>query len=122
LFKKVDRQKVRRRKHLKIRKRINGTPSKPRLSLYRSNKNIFAQIIDDVNAVTLVSASTIDKELKAEITNGGNVEAAKIVGKKIAERALAKGISEVVFDRSGYIYTGKVKALADAAREAGLKF
>ncbi|MBZ4683768.1 MAG: large subunit ribosomal protein [Fusobacteriaceae bacterium] len=122
MFKKVDRQKVRRRKHLKIRKRINGTPSKPRLSLYRSNKNIFAQIIDDVNAVTLVSASTIDKELKAEITNGGNVEAAKIVGKKIAERALAKGISEVVFDRSGYIYTGKVKALADAAREAGLKF
>ncbi|TDT70663.1 large subunit ribosomal protein L18 [Hypnocyclicus thermotrophus] len=122
MFKKVDRQKVRRRKHLKIRKRINGTASKPRLSLYRSNKNIFAQIIDDVNAVTLVSASTIDKELRAEVTNGGNVEAAKIVGKKIAERALAKGITEVVFDRSGYIYTGKVKALADAAREAGLKF
>jgi len=122
LFKKVDRASVRKTKHLKIRKKINGTAERPRLSVYKSLNNIFVQIIDDVNGKTLAQASTIDKELKAEIKNGGNIEAAKIVGKKVAERAVAAGIEAVVFDRSGYLYTGRVKALADSAREAGLKF
>jgi large subunit ribosomal protein L18 len=122
LFKKVDRQAVRRKKQLKIRKTITGTAERPRLSVYRSLNNIFVQIIDDVNGKTLAQASTIDKELKAEVKNGGNTEAAKLVGKKAAERALAAGIETVVFDRSGYVYTGRVKALAEAAREAGLKF
>ncbi len=122
MFKKVDRQAVRRNKQLKIRKKISGTAERPRVSVYRSLNNIFVQIIDDVNGKTLAQASSIDKELKAEIKNGGNVEAAKLVGKKAAERALAAGIENVVFDRSGYVYTGRVKALAEAAREAGLKF
>jgi large subunit ribosomal protein L18 len=122
LFKKVDRNAVRKRKQLSIRNKISGTAEKPRLTVYRSNNNIFAQLVDDVNAVTLVSASTIDKEMKAEVKHGGNLESAKMVGKKIAERAVAKGIETVVFDRSGYKYTGRIQALADAAREAGLKF
>jgi large subunit ribosomal protein L18 len=122
LFKKVDRQAVRRKKHLKIRKRISGTASKPRLSVYRSNTNMFVQLVDDVNGVTLAAASTIDKDLKGSIANGGNVEAAKAVGKSIAAKAAEKGITEVVFDRSGYLYTGRVLAVAEAAREAGLKF
>lgn len=122
MFKKVDRQAVRERKHLSIRNKISGTAEKPRLSVYRSNTNIFAQLIDDVNGVTLVSASTIDKEIKASIVNGGNIEAAKAVGKLIAERAVSKNIKDVVFDRSGYIYTGRVSALAEAARESGLNF
>jgi len=122
LFKKVDRQAVRKRKQLSIRNKISGTAERPRLSVYRSNSNIFAQIIDDVNGVTLASASTIDKELKANVANGGNLEAAKMVGKAIAERAAAKGITTIVFDRSGYTYTGRVSALAEAAREAGLQF
>ena len=116
MFKKVDRQAVRTRKHLSIRNKISGT------AVYRSNNNIFAQLIDDVNGVTLVSASTIDKELKANIANGGNVEAAKTVGKALAERATGKGITAIVFDRSGYKYTGRIAALAEAAREAGLSF
>lgn len=122
MFKKVDRQAVRTRKHLSIRNKISGTADRPRLSVYRSNNNIFAQLIDDVNGVTLVSASTIDKALKASIANGGNVDAAKAVGKALAERAAAKGITNIVFDRSGYKYTGRVAALAEAAREAGLSF
>ena len=107
---------------IKIRKKISGTAERPRMSVYRSLNNIFVQIIDDVNGKTLVSASTIDKELKSEIKNGGNAEAAVVVGKKIAERAIAAGIKTITFDRSGYVYTGRVKALADAAREAGLEF
>jgi large subunit ribosomal protein L18 len=122
LFKKVDRQAVRKRKQLSIRNKISGTAERPRLSVYRSNSNIFAQLIDDVNGVTLASASTIDKELSANVKHGGNVEAAKVVGKAIAERAAAKGITTIVFDRSGYKYTGRVSALAEAAREAGLQF
>ena len=97
-----------------------GTPQRPRLCVFRSSNNIYAQIIDDVNAVTLVSASTIDKDLKVKA--GGNKEAAKMIGEAVAKRALDKGITEVVFDRGGFLYTGKVAALADAAREAGLKF
>ena len=122
MFKKVDRQAVRERKHLSIRNKISGTAERPRLSIYRSNTNMFAQLVDDVNGVTLVSASTIDKELKGTLANGGNIEAAKAVGKLLAERAVAKNIKEIVFDRSGYVYTGRVSALAEAARKNGLSF
>ena len=122
MFKKVNRQAVRDRKHLSIRNKISGTAERPRLSIYRSNTNMFAQLVDDVNGVTLVSASTIDKELKGTLANGGNIEAAKAVGKLLAERAVAKNIKEIVFDRSGYVYTGRVSALAEAARENGLSF
>lgn len=122
MFKKVNREAIRRRKHLSIRNKISGTAERPRLSVYRSNNNIFAQLVDDVNGVTLVSASTIDKEIKANVKNGGNIESAKIVGKALAERAAAKNIATIVFDRSGYKYTGRIAALADAAREAGLNF
>lgn len=109
-------------RHERIRRHISGTPEMPRLCVFRSNKNISAQIIDDVNGVTLASASTIDKELKADIKYGGNKEAAKAVGEAIAKRALAKGIDKVCFDRGGFLYHGRVKELADGAREAGLKF
>lgn len=122
MFKTVDRETNRQKKHSRIRARIAGTSAKPRLSVFRSLDNIFVQLIDDVNGVTLASASTIDKELKATVKNGGNKEAAAAVGKKIAERALAKDIKTIVFDRSGYIYNGRIQALADAAREAGLEF
>ena len=110
------------KRHERVRKNLYGTPEKPRLCVYRSNKNISAQIIDDVNGTTLVAASSLDKDLKAEVGNGGNKEAAEQVGKMIAERAIAKGIEEVVFDRGGYIYHGRVKELAEGAREGGLKF
>ena len=120
MIKKLDRNKLRQKKHRSIRKKIAGTAQRPRLSVYRSSKNIFVQIIDDVTGNTLVSASTIEKDAKLE--NGSNIEAAKKVGESIAKKALDKGITTVVFDRSGYIYTGRVKALADAAREAGLQF
>lgn len=122
MFKKVDRQAVRGRKHLSIRNKISGTADRPRLSVYRSNANMFVQLIDDINAVTLVSASTIDKEIKGTIANGGNIEAAKAVGKLIAERAVSKDIKNIVFDRSGYNYTGRVSTLAESARENGLNF
>ena len=120
MIKKLDRNKLRQKKHKSIRKKIAGTAQRPRLSVYRSSKNIFVQIIDDVTGNTLVSASTIEKDAKLE--NGSNIEAAKKVGESIAKKALDKGITTVVFDRSGYIYTGKVAALAEAAREAGLQF
>ncbi|VYU16101.1 50S ribosomal protein L18 [Clostridium tertium] len=119
MFNKVDRKASRERRHLRVRKKISGTPERPRLSVYRSEKNIYAQIIDDVNSVTLVSASSLDKALDAK---GGNKEGAKLVGELIAKKALEKGISEVVFDRGGYVYHGRVQTLAEAAREAGLKF
>lgn len=109
-------------RHQRIRRNLYGTPEKPRLCVFRSNKNISVQIIDDVNGVTLASASTIDKELKADIKYGGNKEAAKAVGEAIAKRALEKGIETVTFDRGGFLYHGRVKELADGAREAGLKF
>ena len=118
MLKKVSRNDERLRRHVRVRTKISGTPECPRLNVFRSNSNIHAQIIDDVNGKTLVSASSV--ELKLE--NGGNVEAAKTVGTEGAKRALAANIENVVFDRGGYIYTGRVKALADAAREAGLKF
>ena len=109
----------RQKRHTRIRGKISGTPERPRLCVFRSENNIYAQIIDDVAGNTLVAASTVEKEFEG---NGGNVEAAKAIGSKIAQRALAKGIEEVVFDRGGYIYHGRVQALAEAAREGGLKF
>ena len=108
--------------HKRVRKDLHGTPERPRLCVFRSNKNISVQIIDDVNGVTLAAASTLDKELKGQIEYGGNKEAAKKVGEAIAKRALEKGIETVVFDRGGFLYHGRVKELADGAREAGLKF
>ena len=113
------RNDARKKRHLRIRKRLVGTPSKPRISVFRSNKHIYAQIIDDVNGVTLVSASTVEQGM---LENGGNIEAASKVGTLLAERALEKNIKNVVFDRSGYLYHGRVKALAEAARAAGLEF
>ena len=110
------------RRHARVRKKISGTAETPRLCLYRSNKNIEAQIIDDVEGRTLVAASTMEKEIKSELEQTDNVEAAAYVGTVIAKRALEKGIKEVVFDRGGFIYQGKVAALAEAAREAGLEF
>ncbi len=109
-------------RHERVRKNLFGTPEKPRMAVFRSNKNISVQIIDDVNGNTLVAASSLDKDIKGTIENGGNKEAAKAVGKAVAERALAKGIETVAFDRGGFLYHGRVKELADGAREAGLKF
>lgn len=120
MIKKIDRNRLRVKKHKSIRRKINGTAERPRLSVYRSLQNIFVQIIDDNTGNTLVSASTIEKGAKVE--KGSNIDAAKLVGERIAKKALEKGIDTVVFDRGGYIYTGRIKALADAAREAGLKF
>lgn len=118
MLKKVSKNKERQRRHARIRTKLNGSATCPRLSVYRSNAHIHCQIIDDEAKNTLVSCSSV--ELKLE--NGGNVEAAKKVGSELAKRALDKGIENVVFDRSGYIYHGRIKALAEAAREAGLKF
>ena len=116
---KVNRKENREKRHLRVRNKISGTPERPRLCVYRSNQNIYVQVIDDVAGVTLASASTLDKEVK---TKHSNKEAAKEVGTLIAKRALDKNIKEVVFDRGGYIYHGVVKELAEAAREAGLEF
>ena len=115
---KMSRNDVRKRRHLRVRKKIFGTPECPRLNVFRSNKNIHAQIIDDVNGKTLASANSVEMKLE----NGSNIEAAKKVGAEIAKRALAANIDHVVFDRGGYVYHGRVQALAEAAREAGLKF
>jgi large subunit ribosomal protein L18 len=112
----------RRRIHARIRVRVQGRPPSPRLNVYRSLKHIYAQVVDDTRGHTLVSASTKDKEVRKTLKSGSNVAAAKVVGKMLAERALQAGINRVVFDRGGYAYHGRVKALADAAREAGLKF
>ena len=118
MLKKVSRNDERLRRHLRVRTKISGTPECPRLNVFRSNSHIHAQIIDDVNGTTLVAASSVEMKLE----NGGNVEAAKTVGAEVAKRALEKNITNVVFDRGGYVYTGRVKALAEEAREAGLKF
>ena len=119
---KETRNDKRIKRHARVRKNLLGTPEKPRLCIYRSNKNISCQIIDDVNQTTLAAASSLDKELKGEIGYGGNKDAAKKVGEAIAKRAIAKGIEEVAFDRGGFLYHGRVKELADGAREGGLKF
>ncbi|MDD7077893.1 MAG: 50S ribosomal protein L18 [Lachnospiraceae bacterium] len=119
---KESRTKVRLKKHKRIRNRFSGTAERPRLAVFRSNNHMYAQIIDDSVGNTLVAASTLQKDVKAELEKTTNVDAAAYLGKVIAEKALEKGIKEVVFDRGGFIYQGKVKALADAAREAGLEF
>lgn len=116
---KKDSNKARLHRHARVRGKISGTAERPRLNVFRSNCNIYAQVIDDVKGVTLVSASSVEKDFGA---NGGNKEGAKKVGKLIAERAVAKGITEVVFDRGGYVYHGRVQELAEGAREGGLKF
>ncbi len=110
------------RRHLRLRQKITGTAARPRLNVFRSLANIYAQVIDDEAGNTLVSANSLDKEIKAKLPYGGNIEAAKAVGELVAKRALEKGIETVVFDRGGCIYHGRVKALAEGAREAGLKF
>ena len=119
---KESRQLVRAKKHMKIRNRFSGTAERPRLAVFRSNNHMYAQIIDDTVGNTLVSASTLEKEIKAELEKTNNVDAAAYLGTVIAKRAIEKDIKEVVFDRGGFIYQGKVAALADAAREAGLEF
>lgn len=119
---KADKNKARLKRHLRVRRKIEGTAVRPRLNVFRSSKHIYAQLIDDVAGVTLASASTLDKELSEGISNGGNVESARKVGELIAKRAQDKGFKNVVFDRGGYLYHGRVQALADAAREAGLEF
>ena len=119
MVKTFDKNAQRMKRHTRVRGKISGTPERPRLNVYRSNANIYAQIIDDVNGVTLVSASSLEKDFEGF---GGNIEAAHKVGKTVAERAKAKGIENVVFDRGGYLYHGRVKALAEGAREGGLKF
>ena len=118
MVKQIDKNEARLRRHRRVRNKISGTAARPRLDVFRSAKHIYAQIIDDEQGVTLVSASTMDKDFNGF---GGNVEAAAEIGKKIAAKALEKGITEVVFDRGGYVYHGRVKALADGAREGGLK-
>ena len=120
MIKKVSRNEMRLERHNRIRKSLSGTADRPRLNVFRSNANIMAQIIDDEAGKTLVSASTLEKELK--IKNGGNVEAAKVIGAEIAKRAKKAKITKVVFDRGGYLYHGRVAALAEAARENGLEF
>ena len=119
---KKSRQEVRVKKHMKIRNRFSGTAECPRLAVFRSNNHMYAQIIDDTVGKTLVAASTMEKEVKAELEKTNNVDAAAYLGTVIAKKAIEKGIKEVVFDRGGFIYQGKIKALAEAAREAGLEF
>jgi len=118
----LSRDLHRRRVHKRVRTRVVGTPERPRLCVYRSLGHIYAQVIDDRSGKTLVAASSVDKETKKGLKGGGNIAAAKIIGKAIAERAKSAGVNKVVFDRGGYKYHGRVKALADAAREAGLQF
>jgi large subunit ribosomal protein L18 len=122
MLKKADKNANRLQRHKRVRRKITGTAQRPRLCVFRSSNNIYAQIIDDANRVTLTAASSLDAEVKGAVNHGGNKEAAKMVGAMIAKRAIEKGITEVVFDRGGYLYHGRVQVLAEAAREAGLKF
>lgn len=122
MIKKESRSAIRTKKHLKIRNRFSGTAARPRLAVFRSNNHMYAQIIDDTVGNTLVSASTVQKEVKDQLEKTNDVAAAAYLGKVIAKKALDAGITKVVFDRGGFIYQGKIKALADAAREAGLEF
>ncbi|HVH95456.1 MAG TPA: 50S ribosomal protein L18 [Bacillus sp. (in: firmicutes)] len=117
---KADKNAVRRKRHARVRTRLSGTEARPRLNVFRSNKHIYAQLIDDVNGVTLASASTLDKEINLD--SSSNLDAAVKIGELVAKRAVEKGVKTVIFDRGGYLYHGRVKALADAARENGLEF
>ena len=122
MYKKIDRKAVRIKKHSRLRNKIFGTLEKPRLNVFRSNNHIYAQIIDDQEGKTLVSVSTLDRQLSSDLKKGANKEAAERIGQALAERAVSKGIKKVVFDRGGYIYHGRVKALAEGARKGGLEF
>ena len=122
MINKASRSEIREKKHRRLRHHLNGTATTPRLAVFRSNKHIYTQIIDDTVGKTLVSASTLEKEIKAELENTDTVDAAAYIGTVVAKRAIEKGIKEVVFDRGGFIYQGKIQGLADAAREAGLVF
>lgn len=122
MISKIDKNAERIKRHKRIRNRISGTSAKPRLCVYRSDKHIYAQIIDDTNGTTLTAASTTEKAIAEQIAELTKTQASKVVGKALAEKALALGISEVVFDRGGYLYTGRVAALAEGAREGGLQF
>lgn len=122
MISKIDKNSVRQRRHERVRKSISGTSERPRLNVYRSLNHIYAQVIDDTKGVTIVSASTMEKAVKEQIADMNKTDAAKVVGKVIGEKAVNAGIKEVVFDRGGYLYTGRVKAVADGAREAGLQF
>ncbi len=122
MIKKPSRNEMRKRRHRRVRKKVHGTPERPRLNVFRSLNHIYAQIIDDEAGVTLVAASTIDRELRPKMQGLTKTEQARLVGLTVAQRALAKGITQVVFDRGGYKYIGRVKALAEGAREGGLEF
>lgn len=124
MYQRPKRREASLRRHVRLRKKVSGTPERPRLSVYRSLHHIYAQVIDDTKGLTLVAASTVEPELREKLkkSSGGNIEAAKVVGNAIAQKAVAKGITKVVFDRGGQIYHGRVKALATAAREGGLEF
>lgn len=122
MIKKADKNANRLQRHKRVRRKITGTTQRPRLCVFRSANNIYAQIIDDTNRVTVVAASSLDAEVKGSVSNTGNKEAARKVGEMIAKKAVEKGITEVVFDRGGYLYHGRIQELAEGAREAGLKF
>ena len=122
MIKQVNKKEATQKRHKRLRTKLSGTTEAPRLAVYRSTKHIYAQIIDDVKEVTIVSASSIDKDMKKDLAHGGNIESAKAVGEAIAKKALKAGVKDVVFDRGGFLYHGRVAALADAAREAGLNF
>ena len=122
MLKKADKNAKRLQRHKRVRRKVFGTPQRPRLCVFRSSNNIYAQIIDDTNRVTLVAASSLDEAVKGAVNHTGNKEAAKLVGEMVAKKAVEKGITEVVFDRGGYIFHGRIKELAEGAREAGLKF
>lgn len=122
MISKINKNAVRQKRHVRVRSKISGTAEKPRLSVYRSTNEIYAQVIDDVQGVTLVACSTIEKKVASKVSKVSKTEAAKIIGQEIAKRAIDKGVKEVVFDRGGYLYTGRVAALAEGAREVGLVF
>ena len=122
MLKKADKNANRLQRHKRVRRKITGTTQRPRLCVFRSSNNIYAQIIDDTNRVTLVAASSLEADVKGAVNHTGNKEAAKLVGQLVAKKAVEKGITEVVFDRGGYLYHGRVQVLAEAAREAGLEF
>ena len=121
MIKKIDKNEIRKGRHQRIRNKVSGTAERPRFCVYRSLNHIYAQVIDDVKGMTLASASTVEKEVASQVAEMTKTDAAKLIGKLAAERAMDKGIKEVVFDRGGYVYTGRVAAVADGAREAGLK-
>ena len=122
MIKQINKKEQTRKRHQRVRVNLAGTSDAPRLAVYRSTKHIYAQLIDDEKHVTICSASSIDKDLKEKLAHGGNIDAAKVVGEAIAKKALKKGVKECVFDRGGFLYHGRIAALADAAREAGLDF